>query len=350
MIKEYGYEYDAVLNEKLWEETQGKVTTEKYQGAYCLRSGRDALKAIAREYEPRTVFLTALSCDSMVFPFEKYGHKIHFYRLNKDYSIDLGSLKECKENAIFLYMDYFGRRAISDEELECLRSKGNFVFIEDRTHNYIWDSISSYQPDYVITSLRKWLAIPDGALLWGNINKPFDKDTSFSSTRLKAQGMRHSFLQNGDESLKTTYRKIFSSVSEIMDKDGPSAMSAYSYAIVKETDWEEIRSARSNNAKVLISIMQSCPAISFIQNKTGFSDLYVAFTVQNRDAVQKTLSQEGIFNTIIWPLNNKQRAICDVARNTESHMLAAPCDQRYSVDDMEYIGHEIVRVVNDVNG
>lgn len=350
MIKEYGYEYDAVLKEKLWERTKGKVTTEKYMGAYCLRSGRDALKAIAREYEPRTVYLPALSCDSMIFPFEMYGHDIRFYQYKKDYSVDIDSLKDCKENTLFLYMNYFGLPAISDTELECLRAKGNIIFIEDRTHTFIWGNNSCFRPDYVIVSLRKWLAIPDGALLWGNISKSLDHDTSFSSTRLQAQCMRHSFLQNGDENLKATYRKVFSSVSEIMDQDGPSAMSAYSYAIITETDWEGIRLTRKKNAEALISILQSCPAIHFIQEKIGYSDLYVAFTVQNRDTVQKKLSEKGIFNTIIWPLGEEQRALCDVAKTTEHSMLAAPCDQRYTVEDMKYIGQEIVRIVNDVNG
>lgn len=30
-------------------------------------------------------------------------------------------------------------------------------------------------------------------------------------------------------------------------------------------------------------------------------------------------------------------------------MLAAPCDQRYTVEDMKKIGAEIVRIIEDVN-
>ena len=80
MIQEYGYEYDAVLQKPIWELTAGRTTKDKLWGAFCLRSGRDALKAIAREYTPRNVFLPALSCDSMIFPFELYGHKIRYYK------------------------------------------------------------------------------------------------------------------------------------------------------------------------------------------------------------------------------------------------------------------------------
>ena len=349
MIKEYGYEYDAVLNEPVWEETKGKTTQNTIFGARCLRSGRDALKAIAREYSPRVVFLPALACDSMVFPFEMYGHTVQYYNMNKDYSINADSVMTNEKPAFFLYMDYFGLCAIRDEELEKLRSKENMIFIEDRTHNLIWKRTSSFQPDYIMASLRKWIPVPDGGLLWGKINKPLETDTSFSSTRLKAQCMRHKFFQSGNEALKTEYRKVFSEVSEIIDKDEPSAMSAYSYALAKNTDWESVRKVRKENAKTLIQILQASPNITLIQKDTGFSDLYVAFTVKKRDAVQKLLSQEGIFNTIIWPLSDRQKKVCRVSKFTEEHMLAAPCDQRYTAEDMKYIGKEIVRVTDDVN-
>lgn len=350
MVKEYGYEYDAVLNEDLWQATEGKVTDQKLMGAYCLRSGRDTLKAIAREYEPCVALLPALACDSMIHPFELYGHKIQYYKLNEDYSIDLENLGAGEEQMLFLYVDYFGRPAIQDEELEKLRERENIIFIEDRTHNLIWERQHSFQPNYIMASLRKWLPVPDGGLLWGPISKPLGNDTAFSSTRLKAQWMRHEFLACGDESIKTEYRKIFSTVSDLMDKDGPSAMSAYAYTIAKDTNWNWVRKARQKNAETLISILSSSPYISFIQNKGGLSDLYVPFTVPNRDEVQRRLSTEGIFNTIIWPLSTQQKSECRVAKYTEENMLAAPCDQRYTTDDMKLIGAEIVRVIADVNG
>ena len=86
--------------------------------------------------------------------------------------------------------------------------------------------------------------------------------------------------------------------------------------------------------------------VQIIQKETRISDLYVTFLVENRDKIQKKLSEIGIFNTIIWPLCELQKNTCGVAKYTEESMLAAPCDQRYTVEDMKYIGAEIVRVCN----
>lgn len=349
MVREYGYEYDAVLNQDIWKTTAGKVTDQKLMGAYCLRSGRDTLKAIAREYEPCVTLLPALACDSMVHPFELYGHKIRYYRLNEDYSIDLNSLVAGTDRTLFLYADYFGKLAIKDVELQKLKETGNIIFIEDRTHNLLQERKHTFQPDYIIASIRKWLPIPDGGLLWGKITKPLANDTTFSTTRLKAQCMRHEFLACGDETIKTGYRKIFSTVSDLMDEDEPSAMSAYAYFLAKQTDWDWIRKTRWQNAEALISILSTSPYIKFVQDKPGLSDLYVPFTVPNRDEVQSKLSAEGIFNTIIWPLMEEQKAACKVAKFIGENMLAAPCDQRYTVEDMKTIGAEIVRVIADAN-
>jgi hypothetical protein len=291
----------------------------------------------------------------MVLPFEIYGHNVTYYKLNNDYTIDIhylkGLMSKIDTDFLFLYMNYFGITAISDDDLYNLKScYPNANFIEDITHTLIWKTSSKFIADFTVASLRKWINIPDGGLLWHKKplkNNCFSDDTSFSATRLKAQCMRNRYFETGDESLKETYRKIFSSVSSIMDSDkNPSRMTVYSYEIAKNTNWDLIRNKRKENSKKLIQILNNT-SIKIIQNDINSSSLYVPFLIEIRDIKQIELSKEGIFNTIIWPLNNKQKEICEVSMYTQQHMLAAPCDQRYDVSDMEYIGNEIVRIVNE---
>lgn len=351
-VKEYGYEYDATLNEPLWARTEGRVTDQPLWGALCLRSGRDALKIVAREYAPTTVLLPALACDSMVLPFTMYGHRVIYYRLREDYRIDLENLYSLipTGKALLLYMDYFGVQAISDSELEALKEHfPELVLVEDRTHDLIWEKPRSFVPDYTMASLRKWLQVPDGGLLWTKrplVQDLLGEDISFSATRLKAQCMRNAFFHTGDVSVKAAYRKIFSTVSDIMDGDKmPSKMSAYAYGIAAAADWDAIRTQRQKNAAVLIEILKKA-GVRLIQEETGRSDLYVPLRISNRDKTQELLSSKGIFNTVIWPLSPEQKAACDTARRTVEEMLAAPCDQRYTEADMEYIGNEIVRAIH----
>lgn len=353
MIKEYGYEYDASLDVSLWRKTERKITTRTIWGAICMRSGRDALKAIAREYPPMTVLMPALSCSSMILPFVMNGHTIVYYRLTNEYRIDVNYLKNLipKEKSFFIYMDYFGIKVIDDSELENLKNKNpNLIFIEDCTHNLIWKHLGNSISDYRIASLRKWINVPDGGLLWTRIPLKIDDytdNTSFFSMRLKAQCLKREFLFTGNQDIKKRYRKIFSSVTDIIDKDNkPSRMSEYSYNIIQKVNWNYIRYRRRENARKLISILKEAIE-EFIQPEVGKSDLYVAFKTSDRDYKQQKLSSQGIFNTIIWPLSENQKKICSVAKFTEQMMMAAPCDQRYTIKDMEYIGNEMVRVFNE---
>ena len=356
-VKEFGYEYETPKNEFLFQRTYKKFVDGKYNNAYCLRSCRDALKIIAKKYAGCHVLLPALSCSSMITPFEAYDCKVIFYKLDSSLKIDLidlmTKLKDKNEKTVFLYMDYFGIESITASNLHKIKEKHSYVvFVKDITHTLLQEDNSSFISDYIVASVRKWLPIPDGGFLWSQtdeINELFE-DNNFYLKRLNAQNLRYEFLQKGEEELKKVFRSLFLEVNLMLDSDDKAyKMSQYSYELIKNADIVNIKKIRQKNAEKLISILKRCNKIKIIQDNFQKSNLYVPFAVDNRDEIQKQLSKKGIFNTIIWPLRIEQKKVCEHSRQIEEHMLAAPCDQRYTVEDMEYIGNEIVRVVNEQN-
>lgn len=353
MIKEYGYEYDAVLNEEIYLKAKGKVTHNNFMDALCLRTGRDALKVVAREFKKSIVLIPALACDSMITPFKKYNHVIKYYKLNSDYSVDIEYLRSLIPNKfshiLFLYMDYFGNKALNDSQLNELKINfPNLIFIEDRTHNLFVDNRRQFKADFTIASLRKWVNIPDGGLLWTDkklVNKEFSEDLNFFESRLKAQCLRNEFFKTGDEFTKISYRKVFSTVTGSIDEDLlPGLMSEYSRELLKQIDFTLINEIRKKNASILISELKG---FNFVQKKVGLGDVYVAVLVENRDKIQRELASKGIFCTIIWPLSDEQKEICRIAKYTEEHILTIYCDQRYTSEDMEYVAKCIRRVCNE---
>ena len=111
MVKEYGYEYNAIIDTNLLSRVGWAGTEKKLWGAYSLRSGRDALNLIAREYPKTTVFLPSLCCNSMITPFELHGCKIVFYPLTNEFHVDfsalLSKMELIKGQKILLFYDYF---------------------------------------------------------------------------------------------------------------------------------------------------------------------------------------------------------------------------------------------------
>lgn len=358
MVKEYGYEYNAITDINLLSLVGWSGTDKKLWDAYALRSGRDALRMIAREYPNSTVFLPSLCCDSMVTPFEKYGCKIEYYPLTTglcvDFSVLIHKLQLIKEPKLLLFYDYFAIKMFSPEQLTDLKRKFNdLILIEDITHTLLNAKNLEHHADYTIASLRKWVNLPDGGLLWTKhkLNNSFlFDDSKFAEQRLQAQCMRSEYAVTGDESLKSKYRYIFSNVSLLLDNNiSPVKMTKYSYELACNTDWEHINRQRKGNADILSKILSGNQNIRIIDRDRGIncSNLYVPILIENRDEIQRKLSSKGIFNTIIWPLRKEQMLVCSTAKYIVEHMLAVPCDQRYTKEDMLYIGKEIERVVNE---
>ena len=227
MIREYGYEYNSLLRKDIFSITQWKNTNKTLWGAYCLRSGRDALKFIAKTHAGATVYLPALCCDSMITPFEKYGCRVVFYRLNDSLTVHFPSLlKGLQSNngvKLLLFCDYFGISMIEPDQLVQLKSCcNNLILINDITHHLLSANAIESCFDYTIASLRKWLGIPDGGLLWSNRElKSIElfEEHGFAELRLQAQCMRTEYFLTEDENLKASYRQIFSTVSSLLDDD-----------------------------------------------------------------------------------------------------------------------------------
>lgn len=355
MVKEYGYEYSAVTNEEILSCVGWAGTDKKLWNAYALRSGRDALKVIAREYPNTTVFLPSLCCDSMVTPFEQYGCEIVFYPLTAELCVDFrvltNELQRTNTQKLLLYYDYFGIKMFQSRQLVEVKTRFNdLILIEDITHTLLNAKDSDFYADYTIASLRKWVNVPDGGLLWTKHklrDTSFAEDAQFAQQRLEAQCMRTQYAVTGDDVIKSKYRHIFSNIPMLLENDfSPVKMTEYSRRLACDANWEDIKRIRQDNADVLSKIFSENENIQLINSGINRSGLYVPILVENRDEIQRKLSANGIFNTVIWPLREEQILACPTAKYITEHMLAVPCDQRYTKEDMIYIGNEITRGIH----
>lgn len=358
MIQEYGYEYHAVKNGVLLAEAGWRSTDSTLWGAYCMRSGRDALKAIARMHAGARVYLPALCCNSMITPFESYRCEIVFYPLTEALTADYPALcrlmEDSRGDTLLLYYDYFGIPMLSPDGIRELRTmQRELSVIRDTTHTLLADGAPSPLNDYTVASLRKWTSLPDGGLLFTEryvAPAEWREDSRFAEQRLEAQVLRTRFFETGDGEIKCRYRQMFASVSEFLDSEPhPVRMTEYSYRLAALTDWEALRRTRRENADLLREAFRNADGIHLIDDGARESNLYVPILVENRDEIQALLSRKGIFNTVIWPLREAQMQACENAAAVSKKMLAVPCDQRYSKEDILHISREITRTVHEKN-
>ena len=350
--EEFGSEFDWDSNIAFLQSPVKYINNVKLQK---FRSGRDALKAIALFYRQQTkkVLLPALCCESMVTPFLMSGYDVVFYKISSNYAADTDDIeKKIERNCIFLYMSYFGVNSIDDSYIRSWKRDFEIISIEDRTQNILINpETKRYSPDITIASIRKWLALPDGALLWANENYMCNvvNDNRFSDIRERAMRIKSSYLSEGSESLKNTYLFMFQSAAKMLDENSNIfSISKKSEMILRQIDFNKIFNLRKQNVKALkqnLDIARERELLAFITENPEKSTLYFPILVEKRDEVQKLLAKEKIYCPVIWPLPDGAKRICDVADYTAEHMLAIPCDQRYNVENMAFISEKIVRIL-----
>ena len=353
-MREWGSEFDLDANLPFLTE-EGSCSHPLNDGtALRYRSGRDALKAVARSLSDkcRKVLLPALCCESMVSPFLMNGYRVEFYGLGSDYTALLSDLESKLESGtVLLYLSYFGVPPFSDAEGEALRrSHDGVVFVEDRTHDPLHRRPAGrFAPDVTVISIRKWIAIPDGGLLWSRVpmESANEMDGEFSRLRRRAMGQKSEYLATGEESLKASFRAMLGEAAERLDlRAEPYGMTEESAALLRRLDFDAILRARKRNARVLKEALASAEAdgvLSFIGADPEASTLYFPLLLSDRDGVQSSLAREGIYCPVIWPLPEGAEGVCPVASDTAERMLAIPCDQRYGEEDMRHIAEALLR-------
>ena len=210
VIREFGSEFDWNANEPFLRPGSRQLQLDT---AIKFRSGRDAMKAVAVSEKDRyrRVLLPALCCESMVPPFTMQGMEPVFYKMHPDYRADALDVKQkLTEDTILVYGPYFGIRPFDDETLSFLhRLFPHALFMEDRTQDILQNrATQEFIPDVTVASIRKWIPIPDGGLLWGKVSVNPKTDDTFAVLRKEAMTAKSAYLENGDQALKDRFRQF----------------------------------------------------------------------------------------------------------------------------------------------
>lgn len=341
---EYGSEFD-------WRSNDALMTSENIglpiEGAKYYRSGRDAMKALARieGRKPGRVLLPALCCESMIIPFELNGHEVVFYKLMPTLCADTDdvSAKLC-DGAMLVYLNYFGIPAFTDEFLSGLRTKyKDLIIVEDRTQDIVVPrSDGGFQPDAMVASLRKWTALPEGGVLKTALNVlQGTPDRRFGEIRRSVMEKKSQYLLHPEEAVKRAFMAELHSADPLLDASAePAAMAEEYLELLRRIDFSRIYAQRRKNIEVLrarFAPLRDAGKIEFLTDAPEKSTLYFPLLLKARDEVWHKMIEEKIYCAVIWPIPERAKGSCAVTENTNRHMLGIICDQRYDEADMHFI-------------
>lgn len=255
---------------------------------------------------------------------------------------DWSTLRPAKDDVV-LAVNYFGVR--SGESWQYWRQKHACILLEDHSHDPVSGWAQHSCADYVFSSLRKTMPVPDGAVLWSpqghSLPAAVDEDLSGSALKLAAMVWKREYLEGrATQDVKPLYRQ--------WQRDGE-------YAFDRSI---KISSASPFSKQYLIS---GVPAIwrrqreanvqRLFQHRPGSSDIQPLFaswppdgtplaavfqfpSQMARDQAHKCLEEANIYCPIHWPVP----AHCDsTARELSATILTVPADHRYGIADMDRI-------------
>lgn len=341
----FEFDYNLLNNDlnKLVDNIEFNTKNIKY-----FDTGRNVIKYILKYKfnENKNCLLPDYLCESVIHPFQELNYGYKYYKVDSNFNIMLKDLEsKLVGNDIILFINYFGfiqSDAILNK-LKNLKEKYNLTIIEDATHSIFSKKDIDFSGDYIISSLRKWLPIPDGAVLMtdNTLNDIEDKNSynKFTFNNLLGQFLKEKYLNNADID-KEIFLEKFSEAEEYIDSENNSInkITDWSYYILNRIDYSSLKEKRRDNYKILLNGLISNPNIDIIFDKLTFNVVPLGFPIKvaNRKELKNHLINNNIYPPIHWKLSND---IPDNEHNVElsKSILTIPCDQRYGKEEMLYI-------------
>lgn len=345
---ELGSNFNLLLNELNYKEKNVLYYLREYTFVAFFDSGRSALKhLVSLMGEHDRILLPEYICASVIncFPI----NNMDFYSLNDDFTVNTESIKgRITSSTRYIYiMHYFGvlQPLFTLRQIREMADAHGCIIIEDTTHGFF--SRSSSIGDYQICSIRKWLPIPNGGILYAkddllNAFHQIDYNKSTSNDRAYGMIMKSLFLE-GILDCNEQYRRIFSETeTQLEQQNNINLISDFSRYIITCIDTDSVRLRRRANYELLQSELEKVglqPAIALDDDECP---LVFPIRVSKRDALRQYLMARKIYCAVHWPRDGVMEDQRTFAVDCSDQLLSLPIDQRYGEEEMDYLA-EVVK-------
>lgn len=342
---------------------------DKYGKKHCFftASGREAIELalISLEREKPNIakrcLMPAYMCDSVFLPFLHRGWELVFYSVDRDFEAageEIFRLALEREPGLIFIHPYYGTDTCAGlrRQLAALRGRG-WLVMEDVTQSYYLEE-TGRDIDFVVGSLRKWYAVPDGGFVVSDL--PLAEDVpepgeAYARERLVPLVQKWEYLREKERRpggaltagwlpRKAEYLKKNRSLESALDcYQGVRRISRISAQILAKTDEEDARRRRTENYQALYDRVCGMKRLwPILRKEEAQAPLYLPVYVKERDSLQRFLAERGIYAPVLWPVGKENREFLggDEAY-IFGHMLALPVDQRYGIAEMGQIAETL---------
>lgn len=313
-------------------------------------SGRSALRLLSDFLAGAKILVPDYICRSVTDVLSETCTVID-YPVSRRFSADLDQLEELiqKHSVHVLYfMHYFGALQPEETRRRIAEWKETYglTVIEDTTHSLF--TAKKTVGDYCIASLRKWFPIPDGGVLYmdmeqravfmgGNAGQKPKEGLKQKPVSGKVQAMmlKHLFLTEGLD-CNARYREMFAKEEEALNvQKGVYGISVLSRLLLSHFPVASMCKRRRDNAALLRAGLKRLGYQEAVETESSEVLLALPVYVPKRNALRQRLAEQKVYCAVHWPLERPSAA--GEAGWMENHIISLPIDQRYGEKEMGYL-------------
>lgn len=297
-----------------------------HDDAILLNCGRNALAYLLEARGIKKLYLPYFLCDSVANVCKKYGVEVAFYHIGenwlpKDLVID--------GDAWLYIVNFYGQ--MTREDLARLADAYRNIII-DNAQAYFDAPLANVDTLY---TCRKFFGVSDGAVLYTNskLERSLDIDESFNRI--------HYVLGRYERTASEFYEEA-SKNNDIFDNEPIKEMSRLTKNLLRSIDYEYVKQIRTNNFAYLHEKLRTVNKLNVRLIEGAF--MY-PLLIDDGMKIRKQLQQMKIYIPTLWPNVLEECEPDTLEYKFAAEILPIPVDQRYGIEDMEYLV-EVIRSVS----
>ena len=293
---------------------------EFHQGAIRLNTGRNCLEYILRSRGYKRVYIPYYTCEVVLEPFQKLGVEYEFYHINSQFEIAEDIV--LRRDEALLYTNYFGLKQAYTKQLSERYGK---QLIVDNTQAFFARPIAEIDTFY---TCRKYFGVPDGAYLYTDAKADFELEQDVSYDRMSF------LLKRIDLGAEVGYPD-FREQSEHLVGQPIKRMSKLTERLMQSIDYQTVIQRRRENFNYLHPHLANT---NQFQVTLGDEDVPMVYPyICNDDHLREKLIDNKVFVARYWPNVLQWTSADELEYRLALQIQPLPIDQRYGVDDMDWI-------------
>ncbi|MBP2639401.1 MAG: hypothetical protein H6Q66_352 [Firmicutes bacterium] len=299
------------------------VSSEYHQDLLALNNARNCLLYLLKAQNIEKVYIPYFNCDSVSDMCQRNGYEYEYYPINADF-MPVFEKKISSTQRLYI-INYYGR--ISNETIGIFKEKYKHIII-DNAQAFFQKPVEGIDTLY---SCRKFFGVPDGGYLSTDARLEENLATDTSGKRMK-------HLLGRYEGPAANFHVDFKKNDEAFKGEPLKTMSKLTHNLLGAIDYKRVCDIRNRNYRFLAEQFDGMNRLKPVDPCGAFA---YPFYAENASEIKKKLAQKNIYIPTLWPNVLNQMPKDSVEYDYSANILPLPCDQRCTMEDMQYIAEEL---------